>query len=254
MLIILSPAKTMQETETKVVAHTTVPGFLDKTALLAKALKQFSVSELAAVMKINVQLAQLNYGRFQQWETARHAKEGVPALLSYQGEVFRGLDAVSWDAGDFRFAQKHLRILSGFYGVLRPLDRVLPYRLEMGGGFAPEGFRNLYAFWKQTVTEAVRTALAEQGDQVLVNLASNEYFKSLDKKILNVQVVTPVFLEARGNGFKMVTVYAKKARGMMARFIVQNRLSRSNDLKRFEEAGYFFNEALSKGGEWVFTR
>ena len=252
--MILSPAKTMQENPDRHPEGMTVPAFLEKTAVLANELKKFSADTLSDVMKINPALAQLNYGRFQQWDVAKHEKAGIPALLSYQGEVFRGLDAASLGANELRFAQEHLRILSAFYGVLRPLDSVLPYRLEMGGRFSPEGFRSLYDFWKPAITRVINTALAEQGDNVLVNLASNEYFKVLDKKKLNARIITPVFKEARGNGFKVVTVYAKKARGLMARFIIQNRISHPDEMKLFDEAGYFFNDSLSKGGEWVFTR
>ncbi len=252
--MILSPAKTMQEKPDCHPEGMTVPVFLEKTAVLANELKKFTVDTLSDLMKINPALARLNYGRFQQWDVAKHGKAGIPALLSYQGEVFRGLDAASFGADELRFAQEHLRILSAFYGVLRPLDGVLPYRLEMAGGFSPEGFRSLYDFWKQAVTGAIGSALTGQGDNILVNLASNEYFKSLDKKNLNARVITPVFKEVRGNGFKVVTVYAKKARGLMVRFIIQNRISHPDEMKLFEEAGYFFNDSLSKGGEWVFTR
>jgi cytoplasmic iron level regulating protein YaaA (DUF328/UPF0246 family) len=254
MLIILSPAKTMQETGTEIFERSTVPEYMEKTARLASELRKFTADQLASVLKVSPKLARLNYGRLQQWDVPKHQKTVTPALLSYQGEVFRGLDAASLKADDFRFAQEHLRILSGFYGVLRPLDRVLPYRLEIGGGFSPEGFDNLYAFWKETITKAIDRSLSEQGDRVLVNLASNEYFKSIDRKKLNVQVITPVFKESRDDGFKMVTVYAKKARGLMARFIIQNRLTKPEQLKLFDAAGYFFNEPLSDGNKLVFTR
>ncbi len=254
MLMILSPAKTMQEKVTTVFEEVTLPEFLGKASLLTGELKKLSAERLMTLMKINPQLAQLNYGRFQQWDESSHTEKGVPALLSYQGEVFRGLKATSLETGDFGFAQQHLRILSGLYGVLRPLDCVLPYRLEMGGNFSPEGFRNLYDFWKPAITRAINTALAEQGDNVLVNLASNEYFKVLDKKKLNARIVTPVFKEARGNGFKMVTVYAKKARGLMARFVIRNQLTQADELKFFDEEGYYFNASLSKNDVFVFTR
>jgi cytoplasmic iron level regulating protein YaaA (DUF328/UPF0246 family) len=254
MLMILSPAKTMRETGTKTFESGTVPEYLEKTSILAEELKKLSADAISRIMKINPALAQLNYGRFQQWKPSLHRDKGTPALLSYQGEVFRGLEAASFSENDFRFAQKHVRILSGFYGILRPLDKVLPYRLEMGGRYAPAGYRNLYAFWKEAITDAVDQALNAQDDRILVNLASHEYFKCLDKKRLNAKVITPVFKEARGNDFKMVTVYAKKARGMMARFILKQRLKHPEQLKFFEEEGYFYNESLSDGHEMVFTR
>lgn len=254
MLMILSPAKTMQEKATTVFEGATLPEFLGEASLLVAELRKISAERLMTLMKINPQLAQLNYGRFQQWDESLHTGKGVPALFSYQGEVFRGLDAASLGMNDLRFAQEHLRILSGLYGVLRPKDYVLPYRLEMGGNFSPKGFRNLYDFWKPAITGAIGAALAEQGDNVLVNLASNEYFKVLDKKKLNARMITPVFKESRADGFKMVTVYAKKARGLMARFVIRNRLSRVDELKLFDEEGYFFNASLSKNDVFVFTR
>ncbi len=254
MVIILSPAKTMQEVGGRKILNTTLPQYLERARLLAEDLKKMSAAELARLMKINPQLAHLNFVRFQQWDASKHKKKGSPALLSYQGEVFRGLNALDFEEVDFYFAQKHLRILSGFYGLLRPLDLVQPYRLEMGGRFSPAGYRNLYSFWKELISKSVDEALARQGDRILINLASNEYFKSIDKKHFPMQIITPVFKEAKGEGFKMVTIYAKKARGMMARFIVKNQLTNPEELKFFDEDGYYYNESLSKGGEVVFTR
>ncbi len=244
----------MQEVNVESFRETILPQYLEKTRLLAEELKKISATELSRIMKINPQLAQLNFGRFRQWRIPKHEKRGTPALLSYQGEVFRGMDAASFEEDDFHFAQRHLRILSGFYGILRPLDIVLPYRLEMGGSFSPAGYRNLYGFWKEDISRALDEALSVQGDRVLINLASNEYFKSIDKKHFSMQVITPVFKESKGDGFKMVTIYAKKARGMMARFIIKNQLINYEELKFFDEDGYYYNESLSKKGEIVFTR
>ncbi len=254
MLIILSPAKTMQEVGGRNFLNTTLPQHLERARLLAEELKKMSAAELARIMKISPQLAQLNFGRFRQWDISKHKETGIPALLSYQGEVFRGLNAPDFEEVDFYFAQKHLRILSGFYGLLRPLDMVQPYRLEMGGHFSPTGYRNLYDFWKEHISKLLDEALADQSDRILINLASNEYFKSIDKKHFPMQIITPVFKEARGEGFKMVTIYAKKARGMMARFIVKNQLTNPDELKFFDMDGYYYNERLSKEGEIVFTR
>ncbi len=254
MLIILSPAKTMEKADVKGFPDSTLPKYLGKTRYLAEELRKIPANELADIMKINPKLAQLNVGRFRQWDVSRLKEEGTPALLSYQGEVFRGLGALTFEKADFQFAQKHLRILSGFYGMLRPLDRVLAYRLEIGGRFSPAGYRNLYDFWREDVTRSLDEAMTAQGDRVLVNLASNEYFKSIDKKRYPIQVITPVFKEARGDGFKMITMYAKKARGMMTRFIIKNRLTDPESLKLFDQNGYYYNESLSKEGEIVFTR
>jgi cytoplasmic iron level regulating protein YaaA (DUF328/UPF0246 family) len=244
----------MQEVNVESSRETILPQYLEKTRLLAEELKKISTAELSRIMKINPQLAQLNFGRFRQWAISKHEKMGTPALLSYQGEVFRGLDAVSFEEDDFHFAQLHLRILSGYYGILRPLDLVQPYRLEMGGRFSPTGYRSLYDFWKEDISRALDEALSVEGDRILINLASNEYFKIIDKKRLSIQVITPVFKEARGDSFRMVTIYAKKARGMMARFIVKNQLTNPEELKFFDMGGYYYNERLSKEREIMFTR
>ncbi len=254
MLLILSPAKTMREYFPGRFPEKTLPQYLDKAALLVKELKELSVSELSRLMKISPALAEQTFGRFQQWEEKRHDKEGVPALLSYQGEVFRGLQVDGFDQDDFRFACEHLRILSGLYGVLRPLDYVLPYRLEIGGAFSPAGYDNLYVYWKTAVTRAIGQALDAQKDTLLLNLASKEYFRSIDIRSLKARVMTPVFKESRGDGFKMITVYAKKARGLMARYVIKNRITDTEGLKFFDEEGYYFNERLSHGNEMVFTR
>ncbi len=254
MLIILSPAKTMRKVDVHNFHDITLPQHLEKTRLLAEELKKIPAVELASMMKINPKLAQLNFARFHQWEASKHRKKGSPSLLTYQGEVFRGIDAADFQKADGNFAQQHLRILSGFYGILRPLDLVLPYRLEMGGYFSPSGYRNLYDFWKEPITQSLNEAFAIQGDRILINLASHEYFKSIDNKRLPMQIITPVFKEARGEGFKIITIYAKKARGMMARFIIKNQLTNPEELKFFDEDGYYYNESLSKVGEVAFTR
>ncbi len=254
MLIIISPAKTMQHVGIQNLRDVTLPQYPEETRHLAEELKKIPVAELARLMKISPRLAQLNFERFQQWDVSAHGEKGSPALLTYQGEVFRGLNASDFDGDDWPFAQRHLRILSGFYGILRPLDMVLPYRLEMGGHFSPVGYKNLYDFWKERISRSLDNALANQDDRVLVNLASNEYFKIIDKKQLSLQIITPVFKEARGDGFRMVTIYAKKARGMMARFIIKNQLTNPDELKFFDADGYYYNEKLSKEGKIVFTR
>ncbi len=254
MLIVLSPAKTMRNDVPENFSEKTLPQHLDKAARLVKELKALSVSELSQVMKMSPSLARSNFMRFRQWDVEKHKNNGVPALLSYQGEVFRGLQAGDFDRDDFLFAAKHLRILSGLYGVLRPEDAVLPYRVEMGGLFAPAGFDNLYQYWKETITRNIEQVLSGQPDRTLVNLASQEYYKSIDVKKLNSVVITPVFKEARGDGYKMVTVYAKKARGLMARFVIKNRITNPEDLKFFESEGYYYNERISQGEEMVFTR
>lgn len=232
----------------------TLPEYLEFSAQLATILKKMSPSELSELMKINPEIAQLTFERFQQWNLPFNKAETAPAVLSYTGEVFRGLEALSFSEDDLSFAQDHLRILSGFYGVLRPLDLVMPYRLEMALKISAGKARNLYEFWKPVITKSMRDTLDGQKDNVLINLASQEYFKSIDKKVLGARVVTPVFKEYKNGKAVIVTVYAKKARGMMARFVIQNKLKKAEDLKLFDWDGYYFDSSLSNEQEYTFTR
>lgn len=254
MLIILSPSKTMISPETVHHNKFTLPEYLEFSKQLAMILKKKSPSELSKLMKINPQLAQLNFERFQQWDIPFNEKNATPAVFSYTGEAFRGLEVTSFNNTDLSYTQDHLRILSGFYGVLRPLDLVRPYRLEMALGISAGKAKNLYDFWKPLITNGLKKALDAQKDDILINLASQEYFKSIDKKLLRARVVTPVFKEYKNGKATIVTVYAKKARGMMARFIVQNRLKKPEELKLFDREGYYYTPSLSTEAEMTFTR
>ncbi len=206
------------------------------------------------LMKINPELAQLTFERFQQWRQLFHEENSTPAVFSYIGEAFRGLDAHSMTDADLTFAQDHLRILSGLYGVLRPRDIVMPYRLEMALQMSPGKVSNLYGYWKPVITDALRKALAKQKDNIMINLASQEYFKSINKKSLQVRVVTPVFKEYKNGKTVIVTMYTKKARGLMARFIIQNQPRVPDALKLFDKDGYYYTPSLSTETEMVFTR
>ena len=233
----------------------TLPEYLEFSKQLAGVLKKKSPAQLSKLMKINPELAQLNFERFQQWELPFHEKNATPAIFSYTGEVFRGLDATSLSEKDISFAQDHLRILSGFYGVLRPLDLILPYRLEIGqAGISAGKAKNLYEFWRPLITKALNNILKAQEDDTLINLASQEYFKSIDKKSLLARVVTPVFKEYKNGKAVIVTMYAKKARGLMSRFIIQNRLKDPEELKLFDAEGYYYTPDLSNDREMTFTR
>lgn len=232
----------------------TVPEHLEFSEQLATILKKKSPRDLSKLMKINPELAQLTFERFQQWALPFNENNATPAVFSYTGEAFRGLEASSLSEADLSFAQEHLRILSGFYGVLRPLDLVRPYRLEMALRFSAGKAKNLYDFWEPTITKSLKRALDGQKDNILINLASQEYFKSIDKKSLHARVITPVFKEYRNGKAVIVTVYAKKARGMMARFIIQNQLAKPGELKLFEREGYYFTPSLSAETEMTFTR
>lgn len=254
MLIILSPSKTMIAQDAVYQQKFTLPEYLEFSKQLAVILKRKSPLQLSKLMKINPELAQLNFERFQQWELPFHEKNATPAVYSYTGEVFRGLKAESFSEKDMSFAQDHLRILSGFYGVLRPLDLIQPYRLEMALGISAGKAKNLYDFWKPLITNALNNTLKAQKDDVLINLASQEYFKSIDRKTLRARIITPVFKEFKNGKPVIVSMYAKKARGLMTRFIIQNKLTKPDELKLFEEEGYYYTPDLSNEVEMTFTR
>jgi cytoplasmic iron level regulating protein YaaA (DUF328/UPF0246 family) len=210
-------------------------------------------------MHVSDKLATLTFERYAGWSKSYSVQEGQQAILAFSGEVFNGLKARSLKEKDLLFAQEHVRILSGLYGVLKPLDRILPYRLEMGTKMKNAKGRNLYEFWKETIPQRIEEDTRIQGKlnketPVLINLASSEYFKSIDPGSFPWDIITPVFKESDGTGFRNVTIYAKKARGMMLRFIIQNRIRQEEYLKAFDEEDYYFNNDLSTGTEWVFCR
>lgn len=253
MLLIISPSKTMDlkpQSSTKVY---TQPVFLNKAEVLVKQMKKLSLEQLSQLLSINPQLAQLNFERYQQWQHPFTTQNANQAIFTFKGEVFNGLDVDSMYKKDILFAQKHLRILSGLYGILNPLDLIQPYRLDIADRLNVNG-QSLYKFWKQDITQYITDELSGHKNPVLVNLASNEYFKGLDTKNIPSQIITPVFKEAKGNSLKIVTMYAKKARGMMARFIIQNQIDDIEQIKLFDKEGYYFNDRLSAKHEFVFTR
>lgn len=254
MLIVISPAKTLDfETPPTTDSHTT-PEFIPESKQLIKALRELSPHEISELMGISDQLGTLNYDRFHGWKPSFTTKNSKQALLAFKGDVYTGLDAESFKEADFKFAQKHLRMLSGLYGVLRPLDLMQPYRLEMGTKFAVGEARNLYEFWGEKITEKLNEALRAAKSKQLINLASNEYFKSVQPKLLNAEVITPVFKDWKNGEYKMISFYAKKARGMMSAYIIKNRLSKDVDLKGFDWEGYRYDPGLSTPKSPVFTR
>ena len=205
-------------------------------------------------MKISTKLAWLNQERFALWKPEFTTANSHQAIFSFKGEVYHGLDVQSMQIGDVENSQQHLRILSGLYGLLRPLDLIQPYRLEMGTSFQFGKYDDLYHFWRQKITRQIGIDLKESGSNLLINLASQEYFSAIDSKKLNAEIVTPQFLESKNGSFKMITVYAKKARGIMTRYILDNRIICKEDLRGFDSDGYYFNSNLSKPGSPVFTR
>ncbi|PSJ44175.1 peroxide stress protein YaaA [Zobellella taiwanensis] len=254
MLIVVSPAKTLDYDTPPVIAEHTLPQLLDHAAELIERARRLSPAEIGRLMSISDKLAGLNAARFADWTPEFTPANAKQAILAFKGDVYTGLDAETLRPDDFAFAQRHLRMLSGLYGVLRPLDLMQPYRLEMGTRLDNERGRDLYQFWGDIITETLNRALAEQGDNVLINLASNEYFKAVKPKRLDGQIVTPVFKDGKNGQYKVISFYAKKARGMMARYIIEHRLTEVSQLTAFDRAGYYFVEQESGPTELVFKR
>jgi uncharacterized protein len=252
MFALISPAKTLDFETQSPIDKISKPFFTDKANKLSKVLSNFSIKELTDLMNISHELAELNYSRFKMWNNKPTHKDLKQALLAFTGEVFRGIDAYSLNKEDFEFAQNHVRILSGLYGVLRPLDGIQAYRLEMGTKLKHEKFKNLYGFWGNEITQQINDEHKE-GDYI-INLASNEYFKALKPKMLKCKIITPVFKDFNKGELKVVTVYAKNARGKMIRFIIKNRITAPEQLKLFDINGYAFDDKLSDNSTWVFVR
>lgn len=254
MLILLSPAKDLAEPPVSTTKGATQPRSLDRSQVLIDKLRGYSAKRLAKLMDISPELAELNHDRYQQWSRPFTGKNARPAVFTFNGEAYRGLDVHSLDADDLRFAQFHLRILSGLYGVLRPLDLMQPYRLEMGTALPTPRKKDLYAFWGDSISEMLREDLAASGSNVVVNLASQEYFKAVRPKVLGARIITPVFKDKGAGGYRMVMVFAKQQRGAMTKHIIQHRLMEPEALKRYTGDGYRFSKADSTADEWVFLR
>lgn len=231
-----------------------MPEMLDESEKLVTRLKKMSPKKLSELMSISAALGQLNYERYQTWHQPFTPENAKQAVLAFNGDVYQGLDAATLLEAQLTQLQSKLRILSGLYGVLKPLDLMQPYRLEMGTKLKYQRSADLYAFWKNKITPKVKEALAESGSNVLINLASNEYFKSIDTKKLGAEIVTPEFKDLKNGKYKMISFFAKKARGLMTRFILENNIEKVEDLQAFDSEGYVFNPRLSKPGRPVFTR
>ncbi|MBT3307315.1 MAG: peroxide stress protein YaaA, partial [Alphaproteobacteria bacterium] len=230
------------------------PDFLDRSDILVEAAKRLSRADLARTMKLSDKLADLNYRRFQDFTTPFTLANAKQAALVFNGDTYVGLEAATLDTADMDFAQDHLRILSGLYGVLRPLDLIQPYRLEMGARIQPPGANNLYEFWDDRLAVAINKATADHKDRTVINLASVEYFKAVAKDALDSAVITPVFKEVKVGVAKVIGLFAKRARGAMARYIIQNRLESPDRIKEFNVDGYVFREDLTDDNDWIFTR
>jgi len=255
MLLLLSPAKIQNFEPQQVVTNYTLPEFMAEAEILAHKIKQLSMAELAELLDINSSLTQLNMDRHFNWQppfTPQNAKQSV---FVFNGEVFHGLNAKNFFPEEFIYLQKHLRILSGLYGVLRPFDLIQPYRLDVSTRLRTDAGNNLYAFWGNKITESLNEAIAASGGpKVLLNLASGEYMKSINRKLLNAEIIDFDFLENKNDKYKPIVVYIKKARGMMVRYVTENRIENVEDLKGFNADGYWYNSGLSTEQKLVFTR
>ncbi len=254
MLAIISPAKTLDYESELPAFEPTQPEFLEEAQQLITALRKKSRPQLREMMGISEPLADVNYDRYKRWQTPFSEDNARAAIFAFKGDVYTGFDLPSYGKRDLQFAQKQLRILSGLYGILRPLDLMQPYRLEMGTNLKNPGGKNLYEFWKEVATSSVNEAIKKSGSTSLVNLASKEYFSVLDQNSLKGEVVTPQFKELKNGSYKIISFFAKKARGSMCDFMIRERIKEPEGLKRFEVDGYQFNPKLSEGQEWVFTR
>ncbi len=254
MLLLISPAKSLDYESPLPTKKNSQPDFLDDSEVLIEELRELSPPDVQAMMKISPQLADLNFGRILNWQRPFDATNARPALLAFKGDVYQGMAADKFTAKDFDFAQKHLRILSGLYGLLRPLDLMQPYRLEMGTKFENSRGKNLYEFWGDKITDATNELLTKQKSDTLVNLASNEYFKSIKKNRIQAEIITPVFKDFKNGQYKIISFYAKKARGLMCHYIIKNKITDVEKIKKFDLEGYYYSPEQSKGNDWVFLR
>lgn len=254
MLIVISPAKTLDFDTPAITKSHSQPNLLDYSEQLIDVLTTLSPSDIEKLMKISPKLAELNAERFHQWSRPFNSKNSKQAILAFKGDVYTGLDAEEFSEDDFAYSQEHLRILSGLYGLLRPLDLIQAYRLEMGTKLNnPEG-KNLYEFWGSEITNRINVQLQAIDSEILLNLASNEYFKSVNAKEIRGQVVTPIFKDWKNDQYKLISFFAKKARGYMSAWVIQNKVTELDDLKDFSEQGYQFSANDSDELNPVFLR
>ncbi|PTN09722.1 peroxide stress protein YaaA [Mangrovibacterium marinum] len=253
MIAIISPAKSLDFESQPPTQKYSQPAFLNEAGRINHQLKQLTEKDLIKLMGISAKLATLNLERNQSWSPPFSPENAKQAIYAFNGDVYEGMQAENFSPDQIDFAQDHLRILSGLYGLLNPLDLIQPYRLEMGSKMAVDGQKDLYQFWKPTLTNELNKQLAAAGG-VLINLASAEYFKAIDTKKLKGTIITPEFKDNKEGKYKIISFYAKKARGLMCRFIIENKITEPENLKAFDLGGYYFNNDLSSGNKWVFTR
>ncbi len=255
MLITISPAKTLDFKAAPIKDEIIYPELINEAEYLVNKLKKISPKKLKSMMDISDNLAELNYERFQGWDANFDPSIAKEAIYVFKGDVYQGLDVETLDNKGKSYLNDNLLILSGLYGALKPFDSMLPYRLEMGSSFkVTPSKNNLYKFWGDKITDQFNRQLEEQKTDVLINLASNEYFKAINQKKLNAEIIVPEFKDMKNGSYKMISFFAKKARGMMLRYIAKNNINEPEHIKTFDSNGYYFNNSLSKENKWVFTR
>lgn len=254
MLALISPAKTLDYETALPSSNFTQPRLLDQSEQLIDVCRELSASQLASLMSVSEKIAQLNVARFQDWQTEFDLANARQAIFAFKGDVYTGLDAYALNDAQLDFAQQHLRMLSGLYGLLRPLDLMMPYRLEMGTKLHNPRGSNLYEFWGKRITDLIQQDLQQANSNILLNLASDEYYKAVKESALDAQIVKPVFLDQKNGKYKVISFYAKKARGLMARFVIEQQIQQVEDLKAFNSEGYYFDAENSNVKELVFKR
>ena len=254
MLALISPAKTLDYESALPTDQHTLPRLLAQSQQLVDLSRKLSASEIASLMSVSEKIAQLNVARFRDWNADLNFSNARQAMYAFKGDVYTGLNAYALSADDIDFAQQHLRMLSGLYGLLRPLDLMMPYRLEMGTKLSNPHGHNLYEFWGEQITQLINQDLQSSNATVLLNLASDEYYKSVQPNQINAEIIKPVFLDQKNGQYKIISFYAKKARGLMARYMIENKVKKVEDLQAFQSDGYYFDADSSLKGELVFKR
>jgi len=254
MIVILSPSKTLNYSTPTNIRVGSDPIFINESAKLIKVLKRLRIKDLMTLMDISSNLAEINFNRYREWHYPFNRDNARPAFAAFNGDVYDGLKAWELDDDRVQFADRHVRILSGLYGLLKPTDLMLPYRLEMGIKLKARGFDDLYDFWGNKITRQIKKESKETGFKTLVNLASAEYAKVVDFKNTGMKVITPTFLEFRNGEYKFITLNGKKARGLMTRFIIDNSITNPEEMKLFTYEGYSFDDIQSNGDKWIFVR
>ena len=254
MLALISPAKTLDYETALPTDQNTLPRLLDHSQALIDVSRKLSASDIANLMSVSEKIATLNAARFRDWQSDLNFSNARQALFAFKGDVYTGLDAYSLNDQQIDYAQKHLRMLSGLYGLLRPLDLMMPYRLEMGTKLQNPRGHNLYEFWGDHITKMINKDLEEAGSELLLNIASDEYYKSVKESGIQAQIIKPVFLDQKNGKYKVISFYAKKARGLMARYMLEHKIEQAEDLKSFNTGGYYFDADSSSQSELVFKR